>query len=111
MVAYLGRLKLLVLPSFGEGLPKTILEAMACGTPVLATAVGGIADVIKDGETGFILESTSPECIAQGIVKALQRPDLAAVAERARKLVLDEYTLGATQGKWSQALGRISGMR
>jgi len=72
---YLNELKLLVLPSFTEGLPNILLEAMACGTPVLATSVGAIPDIIKDGETGFLLKSNDPEHIAERIVELLNKPE------------------------------------
>jgi len=89
---YLNELKLLVLPSYTEGLPNIMLEAMACGTPVLATPVGAIPDVIKDGETGFIMEDNSPECIAQNIIRALNHPNLEQIAQNARVLVEREFT-------------------
>ncbi|MCK4527244.1 glycosyltransferase family 4 protein, partial [candidate division WOR-3 bacterium] len=81
---YLNELKLFVLPSYTEGLPHTLLEAMACGTPVLATPVGAIPDVIKDGETGFIMENNSPECIAKNIVRALAHPNINEITKNAR---------------------------
>ena len=90
-LTYLNELKLFVLPSYTEGLPHTILEAMACGTPVLATPVGAIPDVIKDGETGFIMENNSPECIAKNIVRALAHPNINEITKNARALVEEKY--------------------
>lgn len=89
---YLNELKLLVLPSYTEGLPNIMLEAMACGTPVLATAVGGIPDIIQDGYTGFLMRDNSPQCIAENVIRALEDPNLECVANNARALVEREFT-------------------
>jgi len=101
---YLNELKLFVLPSYTEGLPVILREAMACGTPVLATPVGGVPDLIKEGETGFILEDNSPECIARNVIRALSHPDLDKIASRARKLIEDEYNYEAVVEKCRVAL-------
>ncbi len=103
---YLNELKLLVLPSYSEGLPTIILEAMACGTPVLATSVGAIPDVIKDGENGFILEDTSPECIAENVVRVLEHPDLEEIVKNARKLIEENYTYEVAVNRYRGILNR-----
>jgi glycosyltransferase involved in cell wall biosynthesis len=90
IVDYFNELKLFILPSYSEGLPHTVLEAMACGTPVLATPVGGIPDVIKDGETGFIMKDNSPECIAENVMRALEHPNLDEIVKNARKIIEKE---------------------
>ncbi len=104
---YLNQLKLLVLPSYSEGLPGIILEAMACGTPVLATPVGAIPDIIKDGETGFILENNSPECVARNILRALEHPDLNQIARNARTLIEQRYTYETMVKRYREILGKI----
>ena len=104
---YLNKLKLFILPSCTEGLPGIVQEAMACGTPVLATAVGGIPDLIKDGETGFIMEDNSPQCIAMSVIRALNHPGLEEIARNARRLIGEEYSYQAMVGKCQHALDEM----
>ena len=105
----LNKLKLLVLPSYTEGVPNIILEAMACGTPVLATPVGGIPDLIKDEKTGFIMENNSPECIAMNIIRAFQYPDLEGITKNAMKVIEEEFTYEAAVKRYSRILSTVSG--
>ncbi len=103
----LNELKLLVLPSHTEGLPNILLEAMACGTPVLATPVGAVPDLVKDEATGFILENNSPEGIAEGVMRALKYPDLDEIITNARKLVEEEYTYVAAVEQYRKILTTV----
>ena len=61
----------LLLTSEKEGSPMVILEALACGVPVVATPSGGVSDLVRDGENGFTVDSTSPAEIAAGISRCL----------------------------------------
>lgn len=103
--AQLNDLALLVLPSQPtEGLPTTILEALACGTPVVATPVSGVPDVIRDGETGFHIESRDPQRLSDDIEAILARDDLAALSDRGRMLITAEYGFEAACERYRQIL-------
>lgn len=70
------QLDVLVLPSRNEGVPMTVLEAMAAGVPVLATRVGGLPEVVREGHTGVLVEPNSVAAIEQGLMTLLTAPDL-----------------------------------
>lgn len=107
---YLNKLKLLVIPSYSETGPFIAIEAMACGTPILATKVGVIPLLVKDGETGFILDDNSPECIAKNILRVLDYNEhyLQDIANKAGELVNKKYTFFATSSKWKEVLNKIN---
>lgn len=66
------------LPSLAEGISNTILEAMASGLPVIATEVGGNADLLLDGETGLLVPAAAPEAMAAALLKLAGDPARAA---------------------------------
>ena len=101
---YLNKLQLLVIPSYTEGGPTIMVEAMACGTPVLATQVGVVQDFIRDGETGFIMKNNSPECIAENVIRALSSPNLDKIAENARLFLDKNLTLENSIQAWKRIL-------
>ena len=76
----IARMSCLALPSAFEGLPNAALEAMACGVPVVASAVGDVASIVIDGSTGVVVRDTTSESLAAGIIRALTDPALRARA-------------------------------
>jgi len=105
---YLNELRLLVVPSYTETGPYIAFEAMACGTPVLGTHVGLMADLLSDGENGFIMENNSPECIAENIIRALNHPDLEQVGRNARNLAEREFTFEKAVDSYRGILENLS---
>lgn len=79
--------KILVLPSRSEGFPVTILEAMACGLPIVATRVGGVPDIIDDGINGYLVEKNNPNDLAIGIMKCLKEENCRMIKENNLKKV------------------------
>jgi len=87
-IALLSQFTLFALASHLEGLCTSLLDAQALGVPIVATAVGGIPDVVEDGRTGRLVPGRDPEALARALIEALDHPDLArSWAEAARASV------------------------
>jgi len=83
-----------VLPSRAEGMPIALLEAMACGRPCVATAVGAAPELIEDGVTGLLVPPRAPEEIARALHRLLEDADLARrLGAAARRRVESRYDI------------------
>jgi len=92
----LRALDIFVLPSLGEGISNTILEAMASALPVIATRVGGNPELVVENATGTLVPAADPESMAQAIVNYVVQPEMLrqhGLAGRAR--TESEYSMGA----------------
>lgn len=89
----LGVFDVFVLPSLYEGLPNVILEAMACGLPVVATAVDGTVELVDHGKTGYLVEPKSPQALAEKISAVLGDANSRSLGEAGRLRVVQEYSL------------------
>jgi len=83
----------LVLPSLTEGLPRVILEAMALQKPVIASRVGGIPDLVKEGETGFLFEVGNVKELAEKLRILLSNKEMAVeMGRRGRELIQSQFS-------------------
>ena len=101
---YLSELKLLVIPSYTEGLPNIMVEAMLCETPVLSTAVGAVPDYLQDGVTGFLMETNEPQSIARNCIRALHAPNLEEIVKKAHYLAAANFSHEAVTEDWLRML-------
>jgi glycosyltransferase involved in cell wall biosynthesis len=102
----------LVVPSIYEGMPLVVLEAMAAGVPVVASAVSGIPEVVVDGETGWLVPPEDPRALKAALEDVLARPEEARRRGGAgRRRVEELYRPFKAATLWRQAvLERTGGM-
>ena len=94
VVPYLQASDLFVLPSIAEGLSNALLEALACGLPVIASSVGGTPDVISHKETGWLVPPDDPAVLSEAIITLLGDEKLQYKLRRqARIQVVNNYSL------------------
>jgi glycosyltransferase involved in cell wall biosynthesis len=102
---------LFVCPSRIDNLPNTVLESMACKTPVLASNVGGIPEMVHPRQTGWLYAPNTPEACADAVKRAWQaRGDWAVYGERCRDAVKAEFSLGRQAASYSGLYLEVSGL-
>jgi glycosyltransferase involved in cell wall biosynthesis len=114
LVRYYSMADVFVLPSIvndkgeSEGLGVVLLEAMACRVPVIGSAVGGIPDIIKDGETGLLAAEKDPIDLAERICRLLTDRDLRKkVTENGSRLVARKFSWVAIAGEYAALYERL----
>ena len=92
---------IVTLPSHSEGLGRALLEAMALGKPAVATRVGGLPEVVVDGQTGLLVPPRSPEALAAAFVRLLEAPEEAQRMGREGRCRIEEiYEMGWLARRW-----------
>jgi glycosyltransferase involved in cell wall biosynthesis len=108
----LSALDIFVLPSHSEGVSLALLEGMAAGLPVIATAVGGLPEVVTDGVNGLLIPPQDPEALAQALARFLDDPALAKkLGENARQHVNENFSLERLGREINEIYEELTGSR
>jgi len=91
-----------VMSSEWEGMPMVLLEASACGLPIVATNVGGNAEIVLDGQTGFLVPPKSPEALSQAMLRMMDLPEEVRekMGKQARKHIESNFSLDRIVDCW-----------
>lgn len=100
---WLRRASALVLTSDSEGLPLSVLEAMACGLPVVVSAVGELPDVVEDGVNGYLVRSRDPAAFA-GRIRDVLDPERRPAFSRAARRAAERHDIAAAAARWECVL-------
>jgi L-malate glycosyltransferase len=101
---HLAAADIFVLPSRSEGFSNAIVEAMAASLPVVATNVGGNAEAVQDGVSGFLVPSDDPDALAAAILQLLSDPSQArAMGAAGRNLAAEKFTTDAMMSRTASA--------
>jgi len=103
----LNKYKYYILPSFYEGMPKTLLEAMSCSLLCIGTNADGINEVINDGVNGILSAGFNAPDLANAINRAHAHNDIGAITNQARSLIVSDYSLLYAQKKEKEVFGSV----
>ncbi|UCV24741.1 TIGR03088 family PEP-CTERM/XrtA system glycosyltransferase [Ferribacterium limneticum] len=99
-----------ILPSLGEGISNTILEAMASGLPVIATDVGGNPELVQEGRTGHLVPAADPGALARAIINLAHSPEKSrAMGYAGRKRIEAQFSMTAMIDSYQQIYDRLLG--
>lgn len=116
VVEYLGRLddvraaigesSVFVLPSYREGTPRTVLEAMAMGRPIITTDAPGCRETVVDGDNGYLVPVRDTQALADGMLRLVEQPERAvAMGQRSRQIAEEKYDVHKVNATMLQGMG------
>lgn len=109
MPAIYAGIDVLVLPSHTEGLPRVVLEAQATGTPVIATRVGGLPEIVNDGKTGLLVNAHDPADLAGAIDQLAGNPNIRTqVVKAGRRAVVKSYSWESMYDRYERFLNELT---
>ncbi len=101
--------ELMILPSYNEGLPMVIIEAMACEIPIITTPVGGIPEVIIDGETGYLFKPGDVDEMHMKLLTVLSaNRDNDIISNKAKTIYSEKFTSTVVLPKWNLLYENVS---
>ncbi len=93
MPAILKQAHIISLPSYAEGLPRVLIEAAACGKPIVTTNVPGCREIVNAGENGLLVPPKSPEALADALCSLIRNPDLRQqMGKRGREMAVRDFS-------------------
>jgi len=111
IIPYLQKSALFVLPSLSEGMSNVLLEAMACGLPIVTTRVGGNIDLIRDGVNGILVEPEHSDQLYQAMKKLLIDKNLAEkLGREARKTAEEKFSLQGITDQYLRLYQQLTGI-
>jgi glycosyltransferase involved in cell wall biosynthesis len=103
----MGLSTVVVLPSLNEGMGRVVVEAFAAGRPVVGSRVSGIQDLIKDGESGFLVPPGDPPAIAEAVIRCLRDPDAVLTMGRAGRQAAEAFSAPRMVAKIESLYARL----
>ena len=103
LARYMARARVFVLPTYSEGMPKVVVEAMLCGTPVIASAVDGIPEILQDGVQGYLVPPGDVDALAQKLRRIFGDAPVDQMGQQARAFATEFYSPDA----YIQNYGRL----
>jgi glycosyltransferase involved in cell wall biosynthesis len=104
---FLAQTDIFVLSSLSEGLPLTVLEAMAAGRPLVATAVGGVPEVVEDARCGWLCPPGDAAALADAMERALGAPDRSQRGANGRARVIEQHSLAAMTDRYESLFAEL----